>query len=84
MANTRKLYERAKCSRNNWQFSDFVRLIEGVGYVHARTKGDHRFYTHPCAPGLLNIQPRHGEAKPSQIREVVKRIEEYGLLMEGE
>jgi len=32
-------------------FNDFVTLIEAFGFRHARTKGNHRSYSHPDCLG---------------------------------
>ncbi|WP_155815885.1 type II toxin-antitoxin system HicA family toxin [Rhodothermus marinus] len=52
------------------------RLIECFGFEFAREKGSHRIYK----TRLINLQPgKNGKAKPYQVKQVLKIIEErYG------
>jgi len=34
---------------------DVIKLIEGDGWFHVRTRGSHRHYKHPVKPGLVTI-----------------------------
>lgn len=34
---------------------DAITMIEGSGWVLARTRGSHRQYRHPARPGLVTI-----------------------------
>jgi len=45
-----------------------------------RTRGSHHIYIHPDIAELLSIQPRKdGKAKPYQLRQFLKLLEEYSL-----
>lgn len=59
-------------------------LAEGFGFRAGRSRGSHQTYFHPDVPEQLNLQPRHGEAKPYQIRQLLRLIERYNLRLEGE
>jgi predicted RNA binding protein YcfA (HicA-like mRNA interferase family) len=75
----------ARVSRGDVQnvaFADFCRLIEQVGFSRVRTGGSHRIYQHPAIPELVNLQEMGGEAKPYQIRQVLRLIERYNLQLE--
>jgi predicted RNA binding protein YcfA (HicA-like mRNA interferase family) len=67
----------------NVAFSDFVQLVEAIGYVQDHTRGSHRFFHHAALNEPLNLQERNGEAKPYQIRQVLKIIEKYRLIVVG-
>ena len=45
----------------------------------------HRVYKHAKVRKLLNLQPRaDGKAKPYQVRDFLRMVDEYGLTMEDE
>jgi len=67
---------------NNISFADIVRLIEAFGFKLSRTSGSHHIFTHSSICELLNIQEVKGEAKPYQIRQLLKLVERYNLNME--
>lgn len=35
--------------------ADAIRLVEADGWIHVRTRGSHRHYTHPSKPGTVTI-----------------------------
>jgi predicted RNA binding protein YcfA (HicA-like mRNA interferase family) len=68
---------------DNVRFSDFTQLVAALGFEPDRTSGSHRLYLHPQLVERLNLQPlRNGDAKPYQIRQLVRLIEEYSLRLE--
>ena len=75
-----KIYEKAKQSQNNLSFSDLCLLVEKIGYVFKRQKGNHRIYKHNSILGLINIQNVRGKAKAYQVRQILDKIEQYNLL----
>ena len=38
--------------------ADAIRMVERDGWVHVRTRGSHRVYTHPTKPGVVIIAGR--------------------------
>ena len=68
----------------NVDFSDFRELVLAYGFREVRTRGSHQIYAHPDVPQLVNLQPRHGEAKPYQIRQFLRLVERYNLSLEEE
>ncbi|MCY4579154.1 MAG: type II toxin-antitoxin system HicA family toxin [Chloroflexi bacterium] len=40
---------------------DAIRLVEGDGWYHVRTRGSHRHYKHPLKPGKVTIAGRLGK-----------------------
>ncbi|MEZ4709558.1 MAG: type II toxin-antitoxin system HicA family toxin [Caldilineaceae bacterium] len=80
--NKRKLLEKILRSPHNVSFSDLTLLAEAFGFVLSRTTGSHHIYSHPTTPKLLNLQNQKGKAKPYQVRQFLKLIEEYNLTLE--
>jgi predicted RNA binding protein YcfA (HicA-like mRNA interferase family) len=80
MAKPSKLLERLLAGSYNIGFNEFVTLLEAFGFVPDRIKGSHHIYVQADVGKLLSIQPRKdGKAKPYQLRQFLKLIEEYDL-----
>lgn len=80
MAKWRKVFEKLVAGSLDIRFDDFVVLLERFGFVLDRTRGSHHIFVHPDIAELLSIQPRKdGKAKPYQLRQFLKLIEEYSL-----
>jgi predicted RNA binding protein YcfA (HicA-like mRNA interferase family) len=77
--NRRKLLFRVLQSKANVRFGDLVGLAEAFGFRLSRTKGGHHVYKHPDVRELLNLQEVNGEAKPYQVRQLLKLVEAYNL-----
>jgi predicted RNA binding protein YcfA (HicA-like mRNA interferase family) len=69
-------------SLNNVAFNDFVDLVEGFGFTLDRAAGSHRIYTHPDISARVNLQSARGEAKPYQIRQFLRLVEQFNLELE--
>ena len=78
---TAEILEQARRSPVNVRFGDLRRLVEAVGYVFRRQKGSHHVYTHRARPELpmVNLQSSGANAKPYQVRQVVRLIDEHSL-----
>jgi predicted RNA binding protein YcfA (HicA-like mRNA interferase family) len=63
----------------NVSFAELVNLAEGFGFRLQRTSGSHNIFVHPQIPELLNLQEVKGQAKPYQIRQLLRLIERYNL-----
>lgn len=46
--------------------------------------GSHHVYAHPGVPELINLQEVGGQAKPYQVRQLLKLVERYDLTLEEE
>jgi hypothetical protein len=46
--------------------------------------GSHHIYVHVDIPELVNLQNVNGQAKPYQVRQLLRLIERYNLQMEEE
>ena len=62
-------------------FADFCKVVEAFGYRLDRTKGSHHIYEHPGASRPLNVQHSRGQAKPYQIRQFLRDVEEFHLTL---
>lgn len=81
--NRRRLLKRlVEGHLKNVAFADLIDLVEGFGFRLARVKGSHHIFTHPTIPELVNLQEVKGEAKPYQIRQVLRLVERYNLKLE--
>jgi predicted RNA binding protein YcfA (HicA-like mRNA interferase family) len=77
--NPRKLFAKISNSQTNVRFGDLVRLAEAFGFELNRSGGSHFIYEHPDVPEHLNLQSVQGQAKPYQVRQLLKLIEQYNL-----
>ena len=77
----RKLYEKLLMGSRNVRFEDFCKVAQAFGYRRDRVQGSHHIYEHPKATRPLNVQNYHGQAKPYQIRQFLRDVEEFQLTM---
>ena len=77
----RKIYEKLLVSPQNLRFADFCKAVEAFGYRLDRTKGSHHIYEHPRATRPLNLQSWRGDAKPYQVRQFLRDVEEFRLTL---
>jgi hypothetical protein len=59
-------------------FLDLCELLVRMGF-DMRTKGDHHMFTMVGVEEILNLQPKHGKAKPYQVKQVRNIFHMYGL-----
>ncbi len=76
-----KLLAQALAGSKNLRFRDFVRLVEAYGFHLSRTRGSHHIFSHPGVPELLNLQEVDGKAKPYQVRQFLKLVEKYNMVL---
>jgi predicted RNA binding protein YcfA (HicA-like mRNA interferase family) len=79
--NVRKLYPKLLTNVQNVRFADFCKVIEAFGYRLDRIRGSHHIYEHRATPRPLNIQNCRGEAKPYQIRQFLRDVEQFQLTL---
>ncbi|MCA1832858.1 MAG: type II toxin-antitoxin system HicA family toxin [Actinobacteria bacterium] len=60
-------------------FTDAQRLVVALGFTLDRVQGSHHIYRHPDIGERLNLQPRGGNAKPYQLRQVLQIMERNAL-----
>jgi predicted RNA binding protein YcfA (HicA-like mRNA interferase family) len=59
-----------------------VDLVQGFGFRLDRISGSHHILRHQATGTKLNLQPYGGQAKPYQIRQFLRLIEEHQLALE--
>ena len=84
MKRRRLLLRLLQGHHQNVPFEDFCELIQAFGFRPGRSQGSHQIFLHPACTEMLNLQPRHGEAKPYQIRQFLRLVERYNLRLEDE
>ena len=67
---------------NNVRFADLLRLCRSLGFDVLRTSGSHHILGHRLFAEMVNLQEVRGEAKPYQIRQLVRLVERYNLQIE--
>jgi len=80
--NKRKLLLKVLSGSKNIRFADMMKLAEAFGFRLSRVEGSHHIMVHALVPRPLNLQEVHGQAKPYQVRQFLKLIEQYDLRME--
>jgi hypothetical protein len=68
----------------NIRFADLRRLAESFGWRLARVAGSHHVFVHPEVDEPLNLQDVGGEAKPYQVRQLLRLVERYNLRLEDD
>jgi predicted RNA binding protein YcfA (HicA-like mRNA interferase family) len=76
--------KKALAGSKNIRFDDIAGLAEAFGFRESRVSGSHHIFVHPNVSELLNLQSVRGKAKPYQIRQFLKLVERYNLLLRGE
>ena len=83
MVKRRKLLNKLVAGSKDIRFDEFVALLEGFGFLLDRVRGSHHIFAHPGVAEMLSVQPRKdGKAKPYQLRQFLKMVEEYSLELE--
>jgi predicted RNA binding protein YcfA (HicA-like mRNA interferase family) len=62
----------------NISFDDLCKLLEELGF-DLRINGSHHIFTREDLEDIINLQPKHGKAKPYQVKQVRKLILEHQL-----
>ncbi|MDV2482600.1 type II toxin-antitoxin system HicA family toxin [Methanoculleus sp. Wushi-C6] len=76
----RQAYENLKRNPKSVRFEDLCRAAEAFGFRFRGKKGSHRIYVREGVAEILNFQNVGGKAKPYQVRQLLKVIENYNLL----
>lgn len=83
MTNRRRVLAQALAGSPNVHFNDLIALAEGFGFRLARINGSHHIFSHPAVPVPVNLQEVAGKAKPYQVRQLLKLVEQYQLTLEN-
>jgi len=85
MVKKRKLFDKMLNSPQNIRFDEFIILLQAFGFISSRIKGSHHIFTRDDIMETLSIQPtKQGKAKPYQIRQFIKLIEQYAFQLDEE
>lgn len=76
-----KLLLKAINAPQNLRFAELITLAQAFGYTVDRVKGSHRILVHSEAERPLNVQDVNGKAKPYQVKQFLRDIEEFNLTM---
>ena len=78
--NRKALYQRLLSGAvNNIDIDDIIDLANGFGFVLKRTRGSHNVLECSNIPEIINLQHQNGQAKPYQIKQLLKLIKAYNL-----
>jgi predicted RNA binding protein YcfA (HicA-like mRNA interferase family) len=80
----RRLLQKLLSGSKNIRFTEAVACAEAFGFRLSRVHGSHHIYVHVNVPELLNLQNVRGQAKPYQIKQLLRLIERYNLALEDE
>lgn len=84
MSHKRLLRRLAQGHFQNVPFREIVSLAQEFGFQLVRVSGSHHVFSHPEVREVLSLQEVGGEAKPYQIRQLLRLIERYNLRLEDE
>ncbi len=80
--NAQKLLRKLLTGSKNVRFTEVTACAEAFGFRLDRVNGSHHIYVHPAIPELVNLQNVGGQAKPYQIKQLLRLIEMYDLPLE--
>ena len=75
-----KIYEKLKNNPKNVRFTDLCKAAELFGFKYRGGKGSHVVYVRGGVRWPLVFQNVKGKAKPYQVKQFLKIVEEYNLL----
>lgn len=75
-----EIYEALKQHPKNVRFETLCRAAELFGFRYRGGKGSHHVYVKEGVRDLLNFQNVKGKAKPYQVKQFLKIVEQYKLL----
>ncbi|MES0490627.1 MAG: type II toxin-antitoxin system HicA family toxin [Leptospirales bacterium] len=74
-----ELLNKIRKNQKNIKFSDLQKLLLSLDFQLKRISGSHHIYSHARIVVAVNIQPDGPNAKPYQVKQLLKIIEKYGL-----
>ena len=77
----RKLLIKTVNAPQNTRFADLCHLAEAFGYELDRVNGSHHLFVHRQVTRPLNLQNAKGKAKPYQVKQFLRDIEEFQLTL---
>ncbi len=61
----------------NFDFDDLCFVLERAGFTRRAGKGSHHIFFRDGVAEIVNIQPRGGQAKPYQVKQVRDLLLKY-------
>lgn len=80
----RALYCHLKDHAKHIRFDLLCTAAEKFGFICRGGKGSHRIFVRDDVREMLNFQDVGGKAKPYQVKQLCKIIENYSLLEEAD
>jgi predicted RNA binding protein YcfA (HicA-like mRNA interferase family) len=77
----KKLLKKLLSGSKNIRFSEATAIAEAFGFKLDRISGSHHIFVHPDVSELVNLQEVKGKAKPYQVKQLMKIIENHNLKM---
>lgn len=71
----RKLLQKLLSWSKNIRFSEVTECVKAVRFRLVRFNGSHHIYNHPDVQELINLQDVKGQAKPYQVKQLLRIIE---------
>ena len=84
MSKLKKLSDKVRNNPKNVRFDEICKLAEAFGFKYKGGKGSHVVYSKKGIPDIVNFQNVNGMAKPYQVRQFLKIVEEYSLRLKEE
>lgn len=83
MSKTDKILQKilSGLSDKNIAFTDLINLLSKFGFS-IRVNGSHHIFSKEDVEEIINLQPKSGQAKPYQVKQVRELIIKYGLNIE--
>lgn len=67
----------------NLPFVDLVKLLHALRFEQ-RVRGDHQIFWKPGIAEIINLQPRNSKAKPYQVKQVRRILQQHRLGFDDE
>ena len=80
--NRKEIYQKLKRNPKNVRFEELCRAVELFGFEFRGGSGSHRVFVRVGVREILNFQEVKGKAKPYQVRQFIRIIENYNLVGE--
>ena len=85
MSKPEKLFAKIKNNPQDVRFDEICKIAQVFGFRYKGGKGSHKVYSRKGIPEILNFQNVRGKAKPYQVKQFLKIIEDYNLtIKEGQ
>lgn len=83
MSKTDKILQKilSGLSDKNISFSDILNLLIKFGFS-MKVNGSHHIFSREDVEEIINLQPKNGQAKPYQVKQVRELIVKYRLNIE--